>query len=298
MTFYHIFITLSKEKDGYLGYVEYNQEKRRVEKVVEGYNSGKKFSFFGMVFHHSEILQVSIYKSEEHVHNGLILPNGKKIMDESSLSIMDFLNKGLIRGIVDATSEFDIVPPQEESTARPKQRKEIGTKNEVFIVHGRDDKQALLLQKHLDKKLSIDAKMFEDFKEESGSSTIIELLEYIWEKAGYAFIVTTAEDLGVLREEFEKSKNDVFRGTKEIEVAKACNLLDSLRTRARQNVVFEFGLFMGTLGRDNVCCLLQEGTQERPSDIDGILYTAFTKSIEERFGEIDAKLKKAGLVRA
>jgi predicted nucleotide-binding protein len=40
-----------------------------------------------------------------------------------------------------------------------------------------------------------------------------------------------------------------------------------------------------------VCCLLQEDTQERPSDIEGVIYTPFTRSVDEKFGEIDTKLK-------
>lgn len=44
-----------------------------------------------------------------------------------------------------------------------------------------------------------------------------------------------------------------------------------LLPRARQNVVFEFGYFIGRLGRDRVCALAK-GDIERPSDSDGILY--------------------------
>ena len=44
-----------------------------------------------------------------------------------------------------------------------------------------------------------------------------------------------------------------------------------LRPRARQNVVFEFGYFIGRLGRERVCALAK-GDIERPSDSDGILY--------------------------
>ena len=43
------------------------------------------------------------------------------------------------------------------------------------------------------------------------------------------------------------------------------------RPRARQNVIFEFGYFIGKLGRERVCALVQ-GDLERPSDYDGVLY--------------------------
>lgn len=41
--------------------------------------------------------------------------------------------------------------------------------------------------------------------------------------------------------------------------------------RARQNVVFELGYFVGRLGRKRVCTLYQEGV-EIPSDFNGIVY--------------------------
>lgn len=43
--------------------------------------------------------------------------------------------------------------------------------------------------------------------------------------------------------------------------------------RARQNVVFELGLFIGMLGRDKVAVLYEQGV-ELPSDMSGILYTS------------------------
>jgi predicted nucleotide-binding protein len=44
------------------------------------------------------------------------------------------------------------------------------------------------------------------------------------------------------------------------------------KPRARQNVVFEHGLFVGKLGRDRVVAL-KKGDVEVPSDLDGVLYT-------------------------
>lgn len=43
------------------------------------------------------------------------------------------------------------------------------------------------------------------------------------------------------------------------------------RPRARQNVVFELGYFIGRLGRNRVCALYREGV-EIPSDYSGVLY--------------------------
>jgi predicted nucleotide-binding protein len=46
------------------------------------------------------------------------------------------------------------------------------------------------------------------------------------------------------------------------------------RPRARQNVVFELGFFIGKLGPASVAALLK-GDVEKPSDFDGIAYIPF-----------------------
>lgn len=45
----------------------------------------------------------------------------------------------------------------------------------------------------------------------------------------------------------------------------------ALSHRARQNVIFELGFFLGKLGRKRVCALKMRGV-ETPSDYDGVVY--------------------------
>ena len=47
---------------------------------------------------------------------------------------------------------------------------------------------------------------------------------------------------------------------------------ENLKVRARQNVVFEAGYFIGKLGRENVV-LLANKEIEMPSDLSGVVYT-------------------------
>jgi predicted nucleotide-binding protein len=49
------------------------------------------------------------------------------------------------------------------------------------------------------------------------------------------------------------------------------NCQKNLKPRARQNVIFEFGYFIGRLGRKRVCGILS-GDIEIPSDYFGVLY--------------------------
>ena len=62
--------------------------------------------------------------------------------------------------------------------------------------------------------------------------------------------------------------------------------------RARQNVIFEFGYFIGKLGRENVCALYTEGV-ELPSDYHGVLYIKAGNSTEWRL-RLAREMKAAG----
>ena len=79
--------------------------------------------------------------------------------------------------------------------------------------------------------------------------TVIEKLERCSSNVGYAIALVTPDDIGTLKDIEDDEPNP----------------------RARQNVVFELGYFMGKLGRDRVCLLLKDQV-ELPSDIGGIVY--------------------------
>lgn len=66
-----------------------------------------------------------------------------------------------------------------------------------------------------------------------------------------------------------------------------------IKERARQNVVLEFGYFIGKLGRGNVCCLYK-GSIELPSDMNGICYVHFENSVNEVWETILKELRATG----
>lgn len=54
------------------------------------------------------------------------------------------------------------------------------------------------------------------------------------------------------------------------------------RSRVRQNVVLELGMFLAKLGREKVAILLKEAPDfERPSDIQGLVYIPFQNKVDE-----------------
>jgi len=63
--------------------------------------------------------------------------------------------------------------------------------------------------------------------------------------------------------------------------------------RARPNVIFEFGYFVGKLGRSRFCCLYT-GNVSLPSDVSGMIYKKYEKSIEEVAYSVIKDLKASG----
>ena len=113
----------------------------------------------------------------------------------------------------------------------------------VFIVHGRDDSKKYELSGFLYEQGLIPIILHEQV---NNGQTIIEKIENNSDVA-CAIILLTPDDEGKLK-----------------------NSENPLKTRARQNVVFEAGYFMGKLGRNRT--ILLSGVEETMSDIDGIVY--------------------------
>lgn len=115
----------------------------------------------------------------------------------------------------------------------------------VFIVHGHDgelkNEVALLLEKQKIKGIVLSEQV-------NAGQTIIEKFEKNSDQCRAAIILMTADDEGKSLHESDYQK------------------------RARQNVVFEAGYFMGKLGRNKVIIIVEAGI-EIPSDLQGVVYT-------------------------
>jgi len=67
---------------------------------------------------------------------------------------------------------------------------------------------------------------------------------------------------------------------------------NALKPRSRQNVIFEFGYFIGKYGRNRVRALVK-GNIEIPSDYSGVLYIQFDESGRWKM-DLIRELKSAG----
>ncbi|WHY03394.1 nucleotide-binding protein [Neobacillus sp. DY30] len=157
--------------------------------------------------------------------------------------------------------------PQEEAEDKFKGN------NKVFIVHGHDerlkDQTSIFLS-----ELGLEPIVLHRQADEG--LTIIEKFEK-YSDVGFAFILLTPDDIGYPVKEEEKSEADRLK-----------------EHRARQNVIFEFGYFIGKLGRRRVCCLYKEGVT-LPNDVSGYLYKKVNNNIEEVAYTIVKDLKAVGV---
>lgn len=128
-------------------------------------------------------------------------------------------------------------------------------RNKVFIVHGHNNEIKIDVARTLE-KLGLEAIILHE--QADGGKTIIEKFEENAFDVGFAVILLTADDEG-------KAKHET-----------------DYKDRARQNVVFEMGYFMGKLGRDRVLLLLDKGV-EKPGDLDGIVYTSIDEHDEWKY---------------
>ena len=144
--------------------------------------------------------------------------------------------------------------------------------NRVFVVHGHDDAakgelEAVLAEMGLEPIVL--------HRQPDGGRTVIEKFED-YADVGYAFIILTPDEVSYLAA--EEQKRDVDRHKE---------------WRARPNVIFEFGYFVGRLGRKRTCCLYKDPVT-LPSDVNGIIYKRFERSVEEVAYAISKELKNAG----
>ena len=117
----------------------------------------------------------------------------------------------------------------------------------IFLVHGHDEQRKLVVAAFLRRVTKVPLAIM-DQKAPMGR-TLIEKFEQNAARAAHAVVLLTADDQG----------RPV--GSRQ------------WRLRARQNVIFELGFFIGKIGRSRVTVLYEEGV-EVPSDLSGVNWVA------------------------
>lgn len=114
----------------------------------------------------------------------------------------------------------------------------------VFVVHGHDEGARETVARFLE-RIELDAIILQEQPDQG--LTIIEKFEMYASQVGFSVVLLTPDDFG------------------------GPIMAASQAARARQNVIFELGYFVGKLGRGRAC-LLRKGDVEIPSDLHGVIY--------------------------
>lgn len=125
----------------------------------------------------------------------------------------------------------------------------IGGRRKIFVVHGHDDAMRETVARMLETLELVPIILHE---RPNLGRTIIEKVERNAD-VEFAVVLLSPDDQGSVIDDVEELP---------------------LRGRARQNVVLEFGYFLGKLGRERVCPIVK-GELEIPGDIDGVVYLNF-----------------------
>ena len=155
----------------------------------------------------------------------------------------------VLKSMINEVEEYWPEENQPPATSEVHKNERINT-NEIFIVHGRDEGAKETVARFLDMLDLVPVTLAE---KPGKDLTIIEKFEQPTH-VGFAIVLLTPDDAGSLQDD----END-------------------LSPRARQNVIFELGFFIGRLGREHVCALTK-GDVEIPSNYAGIEYVPLDAS--------------------
>jgi predicted nucleotide-binding protein len=138
----------------------------------------------------------------------------------------------------------------------------------TFIVHGQDEETKYKLKNFLQNNLKLPEPII--LHEQPGyGRTIIEKFEDIADIIDIVFVLLTPDD-----------------------IVKNGNESDDLKRRARQNVIFEMGYFMGKIERkQGRVILLYKKPLELPSDINGIQYIDISNGLDTAYEAIRTELQ-------
>src|SRR5271165_3535384 len=152
----------------------------------------------------------------------------------------------------------------------------------VFLVHGHDHEFRDEVDQYL-QTLGVRSVILS--KMGAGSQSLLLKFQALATQARFAVVLMSADDIGASRRQYENAE----RGGNQ-----------TLRYRARENVILELGFFYGRLGWENVFVVQKPAEHtwpdfERPSDLAGVDFFDAVGEIDWRY-ELANKLRDAELL--
>lgn len=174
-------------------------------------------------------------------------------------TIIDIIDSTI--GVIESDEDFTL-----KSNSNQQEEIQVFDTKRIFLVHGRDNELKESTARFLE-KLGLEPIILHE--QANKGQTIIGKFEANSDVA-FAVVLMTPDDVGGLNETEPE-----------------------LKPRARQNVLFELGYFIGKLGRHRVIALLKDDI-EIPSDFNAVVYTKVDNADGWRF-QLAKELKAGGL---
>ncbi|WP_372932229.1 TIR domain-containing protein [Shewanella putrefaciens] len=187
-------------------------------------------------------------------------------MSNGGMEHYEVLDPGFREGLGSIPAGYQMSVKQSTSnspTPNKPQHKQENMNPKIFIVHGHDELAKITVARFIE-QIGLNPIILHE--QASSSRTIIEKIESYGD-VGFAIVLYTPCDVGA-------------------------KIGEEPNPRARQNVVFEHGYFIGRLGRSKVAALVK-GKLETPNDISGVVYI----DLDERGAwkmDVAKELKEAG----
>ncbi len=250
--YYHVILETTEKKSKsinvYVYWFDCQDLSELNEDIVEPYVGKSQVYIDGRYVPFDEIRSLTIKKSQQPIDS---LVNAAQARVPSNVFWVP-VRSGVVQGETGLENVTKKLVKEKQlslkvlhSTDAQRSRISGSENNRVFIVHGHDNEAKLEMARFLEQASLAPIVLNE---QASSSQTIIEKIE-AYSDVGYAVILYTPCDIG------------------------ATNSAEAVMSpRARQNVVFEHGYFIGHLGRSKVSAFVKGGL-EKPNDISGVVYT-------------------------
>lgn len=161
---------------------------------------------------------------------------------------IEWINDEIVNQINELKSIHKRLDLHNDTLKQPNKNNSINLFQQVFIVHGHNDKIKYEVA-HTIEKLELKSTILHE--EDNKGDHLLNKFERHALSSGFAIVILSADDKG----RSIKGKN-------------------IYQLRARQNVIFELGYFVHALGVRNIFILCEDNV-EIPSDLDGLVYVIY-----------------------
>jgi predicted nucleotide-binding protein len=246
---YHIYIEYAEpEKSG----VRFNVSQEELTRTfATPFAAGQPFWFMGRLLNPIKVTKAVIFWS--HVTaDKLVLPNHENLVSaKDKKHLIESIVKGKVKGVYLCTEKF---LPSSVNVSSPTQSATSASgslSRRIIVVSGADEEMNHAITGALTKLSLIPLILCE---EPSHGKKIVENFSRDYADIAFAVVLLSPDDFGYAKNEAPTKQ----------------------KLRPKQDVVFELGYLLGSLGKANVLVFFRESANfEIPNNFEGIKFTAF-----------------------